>query len=141
MFNCCRFQRPAPTNGRFWSCSIGTNRVELLGCFTCSIRSQPFSVGLVDLNPLGTRLNWLKTMGIDRYHNRGFLYVASSCLTRLESGAHYPQDYGRVFVEMCSIGTFQPHQPKPVTVETLEQVVLYWEQTHCYCKAISRLCC
>ena len=53
-------------------------------------------------NPLGTRLNWLEAMGIDRFHNRGLLSVAlcqetPSCLTRLESGAHYPQEYGRVF--------------------------------------------
>ena len=53
-------------------------------------------------NPLGTRLNWLEAMGIDHFHNRGLLSVAlcqetPSCLTRLESGAHYPQEYGRVF--------------------------------------------
>ena len=40
-------------------------------------------------------------MGIDRYRNRGLLSVAQceqtpSCLTRLESGAHYPQEYGCV---------------------------------------------
>ena len=42
-----------------------------------------------------------------------------SCLTRLESGAHYPQEYGRVFnsVEMRSIDTLQPHQAKPVWAE------------------------
>ena len=62
-------------------------------------------------------------MGIDRYHNRGLLSIVQcqqtpSSLTRLESGAHYPQEYGRVFqlfqpktFEMCSIGTLQP---KPV---------------------------
>ena len=45
-------------------------------------------------------INWLKMMGINCYHNRGLLSVAScqqtpSCLTRLES--HYLQEYGRVF--------------------------------------------
>ena len=30
------------------SCSIGTNQVGLVGCFTCSTRNQQFSVGLVD---------------------------------------------------------------------------------------------
>ena len=80
--------------------------------FTCSIWNHPFLDGLVDqsFNPLGTRSNWLKTMDIDRFHNRGLLSVAPSGLTRLESGAHYPQEYGRVFnsVETRSIDTLQP---------------------------------
>ena len=34
--------------GLFRSCSLGTNRVGLVGFFTCSIGNQPFSVGSVD---------------------------------------------------------------------------------------------
>ena len=65
-------------------------------------------------------------MGIDRYHNCGLLSVASTntiSLTRLESGAPYPQErpYFQLFqmVEMRSIGALQPHQPKPVEVKTV----------------------
>ena len=39
-------------------------------------------------------------MHTDRCQNRGFLPLRQqtpSCLTRLESGAHYPQEYGHVF--------------------------------------------
>ena len=59
-------------------CSIGTNQVglvQLVQFCVCSIGNQSFSIGLVDQLFQPTQLNWLKMMGIDRYHNRGLLSI------------------------------------------------------------------
>ena len=69
--------------------------------FTCSMGIYRFRLGqLINFfKPLGTWLNWLKTMGITIMGSYPLCKCQQtpSCVTRLESGAHYPQEYGRVF--------------------------------------------
>ena len=61
-------------------CSFGTNQVGLVCLFVCLFvcllftcvywESTVFGWFINFFNPLGTWLKWLKTMGIERYHNR-----------------------------------------------------------------------
>ena len=60
---------------------------------------------------------------VELVEKNGIVNKPPSCLTRLESGAHYSQEYGRDFkpklVEMHSIGTLQPHQPNRFRLKRL----------------------
>ena len=72
--------------------------------FMCSIGNQLFSVGLVDQLFQPTQ-NLAEIVENDGYRPlsqswaliRCVTQQTPSCLTRLESGAHYPQEYVRVF--------------------------------------------
>ena len=62
-------------------------------------------------------------MGIDRSHNRGLLQQTPSCLTRLESGAHYSQEYGRVFNSLTENGT-RPYWHERDTGQCLSELAV-----------------
>ena len=96
------FRQPEQrTTGTVRSCSIGTNRVGLVGLvvfFTCSIGSQPFSVGLVDQLFQPTR------NPVEMVENDGYRPLSQSwhswALIRLrnvnkQNGGNYK--YGRIF--------------------------------------------
>ena len=66
---------------------------------------------------LATRLKWLKTMGIDRcvMSTNAILINAIGVCCSLSPGIRPCfQLFQLKTVEMSSIGTLQPHQPKPV---------------------------
>ena len=113
------------------SCSTGTNEVglvELVGFFTCSIGNQPFSVGSVDqfFQPTRNPVELVENYG---YRPLSQSWALIHCVMSINTilfntvGVWCSLSPGirpcfQLFqpktVEMHSIGTLQPHQPKPV---------------------------